>query len=80
VKRADREWTSPAVLACSAATAGLDDEVGPWLARAIEVRDPFVIIAIGTNPGTQWLRRVLQVAGALDEVREPIARRASDPG
>ena len=76
--RADRQWVSPTVCACSAATAGLADDVGTLITRAIEERDPFLMMSLGTNPLTEWLRRVLRQAGKLDEVRRRIGLPSND--
>ena len=76
--RADRQWVSPTVCACSAATAGLGDDVGTLITRAIEERDPFLMMSMGTNPLTEWPRRVLREAGKLDELRRRIGLPSSD--
>ena len=76
--RADRQWVSPAACACSAATAGLTDEVVTLTTRAIEERDPFLMMSMGTIPTTAWLRRVLREAGKLDEVRRQIGLPSND--
>ena len=78
MKRADRQWVSPAVRACTAATAGLTDEVVTLVTRAIQERDPFVMISMGTWPLTEWLRRVLRDAGKLDEFRRQIGMPSND--
>ena len=70
--RADRQWVSLGVRACSAATAGLTDEVVTLTTRAIQERDPFLMMSMGANPLTAWPRRVLRDAGKLDEVRGQI--------
>ena len=77
-KRADDQWVSPVVLACSAATAGLDDEVIPLIARAIEERDPTLMMTMGKWPLAKWPRRVLREAGRLDEVRRQIGLPSND--
>ncbi len=76
--RAERRWVSPALRACSAATAGLTDEVVTLITRAIEERDPFLMISMGTFPLTEWPRRVLRDAGKLDEVRRRIGMPSND--
>ena len=76
--RADRQWVSPAVSACSAATAGLIDDVFPLIARAIEERDPVLMFSMGTWPLTEWPRRVLREAGKLDEVRQQLGIPSND--
>ena len=76
--RADRQWVSPAVRASTAATAGLIDEVVPLVTRAIHERDPFLMLALGAVPVTQWLRRVLREAGKLDELRLQIGMPSND--
>ena len=48
--RADRQWVSPAARACSAATAGLTDEVVTLTTRAIQGRDPFLVMNDGHAP------------------------------
>ncbi len=78
MKRADRQWVSPAVRASSAATAGLADDVVPLITRAIEERDPFLMMSMGTWPLTEWLRRVLREAGKLDDVRRQIVLPSND--
>ena len=70
--RADEQWVSPAVRACSAATAGLTDDVMPLISRAIHERDPFLMISLGTWPITGWFRQALHDAGTLAEVRRQI--------
>ena len=75
---ADGQWVSPAVRAGSAATAGLTDDVITLTTRAIEERDPFLMISMGTLPLTEWLRRVLREAGKLDEVRRQIGMPSND--
>ena len=77
-KRADGQWMSTAVLACSAATAGLTDDVVPLITRAIEERDPFLMISMGKWPLMEWPRRVLREAGKLDEVRRQIGLPSND--
>ena len=76
--RADRQWVSPAVCACSAATTGLADDVGTLITRAIEERDPFLMMSMGTTPLTEWPRRVLRESGKLDEVRRQIGLPSND--
>ena len=70
--RADRRWVSPTVRAASAANAGLTEEVVTLTTRGIEVRDPFLMMALGSFPATEPLRRVLREVGKLDEVRRQI--------
>ena len=77
-KRADSQWVSPGVRAHVAATAGLTDEVVTLVTRAIQRRDPFLMEAMGTDPLTGWLRRVLHDAGKLDEVRRQIGMPSND--
>ena len=55
--------------ASSAATMGLTDNVATLVSAAIQGRDPFLMIAMGTFPLTERLRRVLREVGKLDEVR-----------
>ncbi|MDP6581071.1 MAG: protein kinase [Vicinamibacterales bacterium] len=76
--RAKHEWVSPGVCACSAATAGLTDDVISLITRAIEERDPFLIMSMGTLPMMEWPRRVLREAGKLDEVRRQIGIPSND--
>ncbi len=76
--RADSRWVSPAVRACSAATAGLTDDVVTLTTRAIQERDPFLMLSMGTFPVTEWPRRVLREAGKLDEVRRRIGLPSND--
>ena len=76
--RADSRWVSPAVRACSAATAGLTDDVVTLTTRAIQERDPFLMLSMGTFPVTEWPRRVLREAGKLDEVRRQIGLPSND--
>ena len=78
MQRADSEWASPCARACSAATAGLTDDVDALITRAIGERDPFLMIAMTTFPLTEWLRRVLREAGKLDEVRRQIGLPPND--
>ena len=78
MKRAESKWVSPGARACTAATAGLTDEVVTLITRAIQERDPFLYISMGTNPMTEWLRRVLRDAGKLDEFRRQIAMPSYD--
>ena len=78
MKRIDRQWVSPGVLACSAATAGLTDDVVPLITRAIQQRDPFLMLSMGKWPLTEWPRRVLREAGKLDEVRRQIGLPSND--
>ena len=78
MQRADSEWVSPCARACSAATAGLTDDVDALITRAIGERDPFLMIAMTTFPLTEWLRRVLREAGKLDEVRRQIGLPPND--
>ena len=78
MRRADSEWVSPGLRACSAATAGLTDEVVTLITRASEERDPFLMISMGTFRLTEWPRRVLREAGKLDEVRRQIGMPSSD--
>ncbi len=72
MKRADRQWVSPGVRASTAATAGLTDAVVLLITRAIQERDPFLMVSMGTDRMTESLRRVLREAGKLDEVRQQI--------
>lgn len=67
--RADRQWVSPATRASTAATAGLTDQVLPLIRRALDQRDPFLMMSMGSFPVTRCLRRVLREVGKLDEVR-----------
>ena len=76
--RADRQWVSLAVRAGSAATAGLTDDVVTLTTRAIQERDPFLMLSMGMNPTTECLRRVLREAGKLDEVRRQIGLPSND--
>ena len=76
--RAARQWVSPTVRACSAATAGLTDEVVTLITLAIEERDPFLMMSMGTWSITEWLRRVLREAGKLDEFRRQIGLPLND--
>ena len=76
--RADTQWVSPCVRACTAATAGLTDDVVTLITRAIEERDPFLMLSMGTWPLTVWLRRVLREAGQLDDVRRQIGLPSND--
>ena len=76
--RADSQWVSPCVRACSAAIAGLTDDVDILIARAIEERDPFLMISMGTFPMTEGPRRLLREAGKLDEVRRQIGLPLND--
>ena len=78
MQRADSEWVSPCVRACTAATAGLTDDVVTLITRAIEERDPFLMMSMGTWPLTEWLRRVLREAGKLDDVRRQIGLPSND--
>ena len=78
MQRAESEWVSPCTRACSAAPAGLTDEVVPLITRAIEERDPFLMISMGTLPLAEWPRRVLRDAGKLDEVRRQIGMPSND--
>ena len=78
MRRADSHWTSLAVRASSAATAGLTDDVVPLITRAIEERDPCLMFAMGTWPLTEWQRRVLRDAGKLDQVRRQIGMPSND--
>ena len=64
--------------ACTAATAGLTDDVVTLITRAIQERDPFVMMSMGTWPLTEWPRRVLRDAGKLDEVRRQIGLPSND--
>ena len=48
--RADRQWVSPTVRACTAANAGLTEEVVTLTTRGIELRDPFLMMAMGMLP------------------------------
>ena len=76
--RADRQWVSPTVRASTAANAGLTEEVVTLTTRGIEVRDPFLMMALGSFPATEPLRRVLREAGKLDEVRRQIGMPSHD--
>ena len=76
--RADRQWVSPTVRACTAANAGLTEEVVTLTTRGIELRDPFLMMAMGCFPATEPLRRVLREAGKLDEVRRQIGMPSHD--
>ena len=78
MNRADSRWVSPGVRAQSAATAGLADDVVTLVTRAIEERDPFLMLSMGTFPLTEWLRRVLRDASKLDEVRRRIGLPSND--
>lgn len=78
MKRAESEWVSPAIRACSAASAGLPDDVLILMASAVEHRDPFLMLSMGTFPLTQRLRRVLREAGTLDDVRRQIGLLSHD--
>ncbi len=78
MQRADSEWVSPCARACSAATAGLTDDVDALITRAIGERDPFLMMSMGTFPLTEWLRRVLREAGKLDEFRRQIGMPSND--
>ncbi len=72
------QWVSPGVSACTAATAGLIDDVVTLITRAIQERDPFVMLSMGTWPLTEWPRQVLREAGKLDEVRRQIGMPSND--
>ncbi len=63
---------SPGIRANLAATAGLTDDVVTLTTRAIQERDPFLMMSMGMWPVTEWLRRVLREAGKLDDVRRQI--------
>ena len=76
--RADHQWISPGVRACTAATAGLTDEVIPLITRGIQERDPFLMLSMGAWPLAEWPRRVLREAGKLDEVRCQIGIPSND--
>ena len=76
--RADRQWVSPGVRALTAAAAGLADDVVTLTMRAIEARDPFLMMSMGTFPITEGPRRVLREAGKLDEVRRQIGMPSND--
>ena len=78
MQRADSEWVSPCARACSAATAGLTDDVDALITRAIGERDPFLIMSMGTWSLTEWPRQVLREAGKLDEVRRQIGLPSND--
>ena len=78
VTRADSQWVSPGVRASSAVTAGLPDDVATLITRAIEARDPFLMLSMGRFPLTEWPRRVLREAGTLDEVRHQIGLPSDD--
>ena len=66
MSRAEHQWVSPAVRACSAAAAGLVDEVVTLTLHAIQERDPFLMLSMGTNPMAELPRQVLRDAGKLD--------------
>ncbi len=70
--RAESQWVSPAARACTAATAGLMDDVVTLTRHSIRERDPFLILSIGAHPLTKALRRMLREAGRLEEVREQV--------
>ena len=72
------EWQRACLRASTAAAAGLTDEVVPLIARAIEERDPVLMLSMGTSPTREWLRRVLREAGKLDEVRRQIGLPSND--
>ena len=76
--RADRRWVSPGVRASTAASAGLTDEVVPLITLAIQERDPFLMLAMGTFPVREPLRRVLREAGKLDEIRRQLGLPSND--
>ncbi len=76
--RAKGQWVSPAVCACTAATAGLTDEAMTLIARALEERDPFLMLSMGSLPMMAWLRRVLREAGKLDDVRRQLGIPSND--
>ena len=48
------------------------------ITRAIEERDPSLMISMGTCPLTEWPRRVIREAGKLDEVRRQIGLPSND--
>ena len=76
--RADCQWVSPGILAHTAATAGLTDEVVPLATRAIQERDPFLMFLVSASPLTEWLRRALREAGTFDGVRRQIGLPSND--
>ena len=76
--RADNHWVSSTVRASTAATAGLTDEVVPLMTRAIQERDPILMIALAESPLMDWLVRVLREAGKLDEIRRQIGPPSDD--
>ena len=76
--RADSQWVSPAMCACTAATAGLTDDVVSLIARAIQERDPILMASMGEWPLTEPPSRVLREAGKLDEVRRQIGLPSND--
>ena len=78
MKRAESQWVSPVARASTAATAGLSDDVVPLITRAIQERDPMLMLQMGTMPLMEWLRRVLREAGKLDEFRRQIGIPSND--
>ena len=78
MKRAESRWVSLAVRACTAAIAGLADDVVLLITSAIQERDPFLMMSMGALPMTEELRQVLRETGKLDEFRRQIGMPSSD--
>lgn len=70
--RAETQWVSPGARASVAASAGLTDEVVALVTRAIQERDPFLMMSMGTFPVTETMRQVLRDAGTLDDMRRQL--------
>jgi len=78
MKRSNSQWVSPAMRACTAASAGLINDVVILTTRAMETRDPFLMMSMGAWPHARRLRRVLREAGTLDELRRQIGMPSND--